>query len=272
MPRPRPFLLLAAASGAALFALAFVPGWIVLDRELRGEGYRHVQTLLDAWTGRAAPVLPLAALTALLTATLALLGLRWPDQRLTTAALAGSVLVLCLVLAAAIPVAQDGHASSVDLSPGWAAAAGTALAAAMVVGSAVRSHPTRRVLGATLAAGLVVVAGGGLTRWVGLQLAEGSGAHWNEGSYVRQAVGGEATERLTIFDGRFTIGDRWSGTFESSGWTVVLDQDPACPDARGTYHAHGEGDADLRFVKVVDTCRDGARATDLETGIWQRAP
>lgn len=271
MPRSGP-LLLVAASGAALFGLAFVPGWIVLDRELRGEGYRHVQTLLDAWTGRAAPVLPLAALTGFLTAILALLGLGWRHPRLTAPALAGSLITLWLVLAAAIPVSQDGHASSVDLSPGWAVAAGAALAAAMVAGSAVGTNPTRRALGAALAVGLVVIIAGGLTRWVGLQVAEGSGAHWKEGSYVRQAAGGEATERLTIGDGRFTIGDRWSGTFESSGWTVVLDEDPACPRSRGTYHAHGEGDDDLRFVKVVDTCRNGARAADLETGIWERAP
>jgi hypothetical protein len=51
---------------------------------------------------------------------------------------------------------------------------------------------------------------------------------------------------------------------------VTIDNDPACPDARGTYHAHGEGEADLSFVMVVDPCRDGERAADLETGIWER--
>ena len=29
---------------------------------------------------------------------------------------------------------------------------------------------------------------------------------------------------------------------------------------------------DLRFVKIVDTCRDGERAADLESGIWVRQP
>ena len=41
---------------------------------------------------------------------------------------------------------------------------------------------------------------------------------------------------------------------------------------RGTYHAHGAADDELRFVKVVDMCDDGARAADLETGIWERDP
>ena len=51
---------------------------------------------------------------------------------------------------------------------------------------------------------------------------------------------------------------------------MVIDDDPACPGSRGTYHAHGEADEGLRFVKVVDTCADGARARDFETGIWLR--
>jgi hypothetical protein len=42
----------------------------------------------------------------------------------------------------------------------------------------------------------------------------------------------------------------------------------------GYRFAHDESPSgvDLRFVKVVDTCLDGARATDLETGIWTREP
>ena len=52
----------------------------------------------------------------------------------------------------------------------------------------------------------------------------------------------------------------------------MVDDDPACPDSRGAYHAHGVDDEDLRFVMVVDTCEDGARAADLETGIWERDP
>jgi hypothetical protein len=53
---------------------------------------------------------------------------------------------------------------------------------------------------------------------------------------------------------------------------VIIDGDPACPDSRGTYHARDAGDENLYFVKVVDTCADGARAADLETGTWVRVP
>ena len=77
---------------------------------------------------------------------------------------------------------------------------------------------------------------------------------------------------MTLTGETYVIGERWSGVFESSGWTVVLDDDPACPAARGTYHAHGVDEEDLRFVMVVDPCMDGARATDLEAGTWERAP
>ncbi len=52
---------------------------------------------------------------------------------------------------------------------------------------------------------------------------------------------------------------------------AALDDDPACPAARGTYHAHGVDEEDLRLVMVVEPCMDGARATDLEAGTWERA-
>ena len=105
-----------------------------------------------------------------------------------------------------------------------------------------------------------------------LDAREGTGEHWQDGTYTRTA--GDGPSSLTIEGGRFEIADRWAGTWESSGWTVVLADDPACPDARGTYHAHGEGEGgeDLRFVRVVDICADGARAADLEAGIWERGP
>ena len=82
----------------------------------------------------------------------------------------------------------------------------------------------------------------------------------------------EPAETLTIAGDHVTIGDRWEGTWEWSGWTVTVDNDPACPDSRGTYHARDAGEENLRFVKVVDTCAEGARAADLETGIWVRVP
>ncbi len=45
---------------------------------------------------------------------------------------------------------------------------------------------------------------------------------------------GEPTETMTLTGETYVIGERWSGVFESSGWTAVLDDDPACPAARGT--------------------------------------
>ena len=142
----------------------------------------------------------------------------------------------------------------------------------MVVASVAAVRPSRRVLAAAAALAVVALVGGAAGRWLGLQLAEGTGRHWEVGSYTRPATDGESTETLTLTGETYAIGDRWSGTFDSSGWTVILDDDPACPGARGTYHAHGVGDDDLRFVMVVDACMDGARAADLETGTWERDP
>jgi hypothetical protein len=149
---------------------------------------------------------------------------------------------------------------------------GALLAALMVLAAGAVARPPAIAIGALAAIGLLALGGGVAARWVGLQWAEGSGEHWAEGSYTRAAAGDLPAATLTIEGGRFAIGERWAGTWESSGWTVVLDDDPSCPDSRGTYHAHGEGEADLRFVKVVDTCEDGARAAALEAGIWVRVP
>lgn len=266
------WLVAVALAGLLLFALSFVPAWIVHDREVRGEGYRFVQIGLSAWRGPAVPILTAAAVAAIGVAALALgLAMRGvvTHARAGWAVVIGSALVLGLLAASAVPIAQDGHASSVDLTIGWALAAGLVLGVAMVVGGVAALMPAPRVLGVALVVAVLALAAGAAGRWAGLQAAEGSGAHWAEGSYTRQAIGGEPTETLTISDGRISIGGRWAGTFESSGWTVTIDADPACPGSRGTYHAHGENDSDLRFVKVVDTCQDGARAADLETGIWE---
>ena len=258
-----------ALAGLGLFVLSFVGGWLVHDRELTGEGYRTLQISLSAWRGHGTPWLTVAAVTALAVAAwaLALLvrfgGPAWP-------LLLGAAAVVGLVLAGAWPVSQVGHASRVDLNPGLPLAAGAVLAAAMLVGALAVVRPDGRAALALTVATLAIVAGGAGGRWLLLQAAEGSGRHWSDGSYTRMATGGEPAETLTIGDGRFTVGERWSGSWEWSGWTVVLDDDPACPEARGTYHAHGVGELDLRFVKVVDICLDGARAADLETGIWER--
>lgn len=268
----RRWLVLMAFAGVGIFALSFVNAWIIHDREVRGEGYRHAVYWLSAWRGVGMPVLTIGALAALgagLAAVAELLGrFRAPRFLLVLS----SALALGLIASAALPVAQDGHASSVDLSWGPLLPVGLVLAVALVVAAGVVSRPGR---GLVALAALVVVAGlagGGAGRWVGLQAAEGSGRHWSEGSYTRQAIDGQPTETLTIADARVTIGERWAGSWEWSGWTVVIAGDPACPDARGTYHAHGVGQEDLRFVMVVDPCRDGERASDLQAGTWERDP
>ena len=150
---------------------------------------------------------------------------------------------------------------------GWI---GAGLAVLMTLGAWLLAGPRGAAAVALGLTGLIALGAGTGVRWLSLELQAGTGEHWDDGSYARAADDG--TQTLTIGDGRFRIDNRWSGTWESSGWTVVLADDPACPGVRGTYHAHGEGEAgdDLRFVKVVDTCGDGERAADLEDGIWVR--
>ena len=270
MTRTR-WLLVAAVAGVAIFGLSFVNAWVVHDRELRGEGYRFVQYFLSAWRGVGMPVLTIGVVAALAAAGWALLLLlrradpAWPLLML-------AIVAAGLIGSAAWPIAQDSHASSVDLSAGILWPVGLALVVALVVAGLAVTHASGRWL-AIGALGLVaVIAVGSAARWYGLQLAEGTGRHWTQGAYTRPATADEPTETLTIGDGTFTVADRWAGTWEWSGWTVSVDNDPACPEARGTYHAHGEEDEGLRFVKIVDTCDDGARARDLETGIWRRDP
>lgn len=271
MTRTR-WLWLVAAAGLAIFAISFVQGWIVHERELRGEGYRFVQIFLSAWRGVAIPVTAAAAVVALavgmLAAAAAMGRIRPPDWLLV----AGAAIVIGLTGASAWPVMQTGHASTVRLGPWFVLPVALALGAIMLVGCVAAARPSRRVVGVAAVLAAVALAGGAAGRWLGLQVAEGTGRHWEVGSYTRQATDGEPTETLTLTGDTYAIGDRWSGTFESSGWTVILDDDPACPGSRGTYHGHGVGEDDLRFVMVVDTCMDGARAADLETGIWERQP
>jgi hypothetical protein len=263
---------LVAGAALALVALSFVQGWIVEDRELRGEGYRSLQIQLSAWRGVAVPVTSAAAVAALAVAF-------WASVRALVSPTAGaailvigSALVAGLITASAWPVTQAGHASTVRLSAGPLWPIALALALLMLGASLVVTRPSRRVLASAAAIGVLALAGGAGGRWIGLQLAEGTGRHWEVGSYTRQATDGQPTETMTLDGTTYVIGDRWSGSLESSGWTVVLADDPACPGARGTYHAHGVDDADLRFVKVVDTCLDGARAEDLQAGTWARDP
>lgn len=271
---PTRWLILIALAGIAILALSFTDGWIAHVREVRGEGSRFVQITLNAWRSVAIPVLTVGVLAALGTAVAAATWLCRPSIMPRWLTLAGAVLAFALIGATALPIEQDGHASSVDLSAGWLTAIGTGLAGLMLVGAARVARPGPRLVVVLGVLGVVAFAGGASGRWLGLQWREGTGEHWSDGSYVRPATAGEQAETLTIDQGRFRISERWAGTWESSGGTIVLADDAACPDARGTYHAHDAGPSgvDLRFVKVVDTCGDGARAADLEAAIWERQP
>ncbi|MGI8658428.1 MAG: hypothetical protein ACR2K4_06625 [Candidatus Limnocylindria bacterium] len=266
------WLWLVAVVSVVLLAISFVNGWIFHDREVRGEGYREVHVYLSAWRGVAMPVTTIAALGALaigLGAAAAALGRRVVPPWLL---IVGAAVVIGLIAASAVPVTKVGHASTVRLSAAWLLPVALAMAVVMAFGLRAALQPSRRVVVAALALGAVVLAGGAGARWLGLQWAEGTGRHWEVGSYTRPATNGEQTETLSLTGDRYAVDDRWSGDFESSGWTVIVDNDPACPEARGTYHAHGENEEDLRFVMVVDPCLGGERAADFETGIWKRDP
>ena len=92
----RRWLLLIAAAGIAVFALSFVNAWIVHDREIRGEGYRHAQHFLSAWRGEGMPVLTIAAFGALATALYALILRRRPSL-VRLPLLVGAVIVFAIV-------------------------------------------------------------------------------------------------------------------------------------------------------------------------------
>jgi hypothetical protein len=267
------WLLFAVVAGAAILGLSFVDAWIVHHRELSGEGYRQVSSVVNAWRSVALPLTSIGVVAAVVAAgasSAALFGWHRATQWVGPVA---SVLALGLLVATLVPVAQDGHASRIQLSAGWAAFTGAALAAGMAIVAVRIARPSPRRAIALAGLALLVLAAGVAGRWAALQAAAAPTEAWAVGSYTRSEAGQDALT-LDVEDGRYRIGDRWSGGWESHSWTVILMDDPACPDARGAYHAHNVGPdgEDLRFVRVVDTCADGARAVDLETGTWERAP
>jgi hypothetical protein len=267
-------LLVVVIAGVAIFALSFVSGWIVHDREIRGEGFRHSETLLNAWRSIAIPVLTLAAIISAGTAAAALTILLRPGILPSWILAAGSVAVVALVASSLVPLSWDGFTTSIDLRPGLLTAVGLILALAMLVAAWRAAEIGRGAVVPFVIAGLVVGGAAVGGRSAILVVGGPSNQNWDDGTYVR--AGDDLPPlTLTIEAGAYRIDDRWSGRWEGSGgWTIAIDGDPACPDARGAYHAHGEGEdqMDLRFVKIVDTCRDGERAADLESGIWVRQP
>jgi len=250
-----------------------LPGWVIHTRVLLGEGAREVVTEPGPWEGQALPVLAAAVLIELLVAAAAALQLGRRSQFGRRAMVAGALIGLGLLLAMTWPVAQSGHASGVTMTPAWPLALAI-VAGVLVFGStllAASLHRTTSVL--LLGLTLVVALGGAGARWIELNLAEGNGEHWSDGSYTRHAVGSEGTETLTLHSGTYTAGTRWSGTFEASGRVIVLTGDPVCPQDRGSYHVDSVGHTqDITWEAIVDLCADGERARDFETGTWVRNP
>jgi hypothetical protein len=170
-------------------------------------------------------------------------------------------------------VSQQGLASGVTLTPGWALGIGVALAAIVAGGALSLAGLSGRMLAGSAAVGVLIAGAGVGGRALGLNLGEGTGRHYSPGSYTRQATAGQPTERLTLTANTYQFGDRWSGTYDGTGLVVALTNDPACPAVRASYHVKraGEGD-DITWEKIIDTCRDGARAADLQAGVWVRQP
>lgn len=273
----RAWLGLVVAAGLAIVALSFVDAWIVHERVLDGEGYRTIVTVINAWQLVSLPLVSLGVIAAGLAAllgTVSIVGHHGPGGRVprwilpTAAAIATGLLV-----AALLPIAQQGHASRINLRPDWAAFGAVVLAATMLIAALLVARPRAIHLAALIVMPVLLLGAAGGGRWLQLQWREGSNVAWSDGTYTRAATAAHEAETLAIESGRYRIGDRWEGSWDSSGWTVMLDDDPACPGSRGTYHAHGHPtpqDDDLRFVKVVDTCAE--RAAVLESGTWLRNP
>jgi hypothetical protein len=269
--RPSRALVIVAVIGIAIFALSFVNGWIVHDREIRGEGYRHSVILLSAWRSVALPILGLGVCLALATAAGAvarLSGVALPGWLVA----AGAVASLGLIASSVAPIGWDGHTTSIDLRPAPLTWVGIGLGLGLALSAALAARPSRRGWGLLAALGVVLFVAGVAGRQVVLTASGPSNQDWSDGTYVLTGDGGQVA--LVVGDGRFSIGDRWGGTWEGSGgWTVALDDDPACPGSRGAYHVRDAGEEGrLLFVKIVDTCQDGARAEMLESGTWERQP
>lgn len=268
---PAAWLIAIGLGGLTILALSLVPGWLLHARHLGGHGLTELDTLPNAWQTRSVPVISAGVVLAGLAGIAALAALARPGRLLSLLMLGGSAGAAALLLSGLWPISHPGHASSVDVSARWPLILAALLALGMATASVISLGGTRlAVAGAAAAVVLLMAAGAAGGRQVLLDLQEGTGRHWQDGSYTRAAEAGQPAETLTIHDGTFRIGDRWSGTFSGEGLVVVLTDDPACPDKRGSYHLFGAGGKDVRFEQIVDTCADGERGADLMTGIWKR--
>jgi hypothetical protein len=266
----RSLVLLAAGLGIVL--LSIVPAWLLHVRHVGGEGLTTITVVWSAWEGRAWPFLPIGCTLAAVMAAIAVASLVRPAS--VPRGLLPAVAIACaaLLLGSLFPVSQTGFASSVDVTPQWASAMAAAVAVLAVVLAAYPLLATRRWIGAVIVA-LVVLTGATFAgRVFALNLAEGNGRHYSNGSYTRPASDAEPAESLVIRDGTYRVGERWSGTISGLGLVAVLTDDPACPDARGTYRVSAAGGEDIRWDLIVDLCAGGERARDLTTGTWGRDP
>lgn len=247
--------------GIGVLVLSLVPGWLLHNRVVGGEGYRTLALALNAWQLKSVPVLSVAALTAGLAGIAAL----WSTSRRWLPLLVA--VPLGLAAAGLLPLSHSAHVTSVEVTPGWALLLAVVALAAMMVLVVRDTQPTRTVLVATVAAFLVVGIGAAVGRLVQLQVQEAVGTHWSPGTYARQA-GGQAQE-LRLTQSSYASGD-WAGMLEAAGTSIILTDDPACPQARGYYHVRGAGGDAILVEKVIDICADGARSKSLE-GVWTRA-
>jgi hypothetical protein len=260
-------------SGAGTLGLSFVPGWLVNDRILLGEGPRELVAHFSAWQSQAVPVLAAAVVVEVAVGVGAALEVAGMVAARRAAGLIAvlAAIGLGLALAGLWPVSQSGHASGVTITPGWPLAIAIVLAGAALSGTLLLTAPRRALLAGVAGIVLVTTLAGAGARQVGLNLAEGTGQHWSEGTYTRAGTDGAAIEQLTMRSGRYSVDGRWSGAFEASGNVVILTGDPACPQARGSYHVQAAGSSgQIRWEKIVDLCAGGERARDLEAGTWQR--
>lgn len=248
------------ALAIVILGLSFVPGWLVHEREVRGEGYRTFAIDLTAWQLRSGS-LPVIAGGVLAALAVGVAAVTLPGARRWL--LVGLGVAVGLLAAGLLPLERLGHITHVWLGPGWLLGAGIGLVVAMGAVAYRGAAPGRRTLAA---AGVVVVLAavlGGGVRLLQLELTEGADPHWSDGSYTRV----DGTGGLLEFDGgTFALGP-WSGEIEAAGINVILTGDPGCPDARGFYRVRPVDDGVL-WEKVVDTCADGARSEQLE-GVWR---